>query len=198
MLSELTTSSLAWTNEEMKELEAKLLFGKDNTHFVMCKNCFPPAFHWRWRSKDSVISRFERYEPRDKTSIADGDQKGYEVLIVFCVDWHSEEGALLGSGDGVWEVSWILNGFWPCQYFCWVMGLWPECKVLLLPDSLVCFFSLSIIVKSLGSAFGCFLEMWWFLMAPVVKFYGVKLFLQGPVGFTYVFKCAVVAGNFQW
>ena len=29
-------------------------------------------------------------------------------------------------------------------------------------------FSLSIIVKSLSSAFGCFVEMWWFLMALVV------------------------------
>ena len=26
----------------------------------------------------------------------------------------------------------------------------------------------SIIVKSLSSAFGCFVEMWWFLMALVV------------------------------
>ena len=33
------------------------------------------------------------------------------------------------------------------------------CRVLL---------SLSIIVKSLCSAFGCFVEMWWFLMALVV------------------------------
>ena len=30
--------------------------------------------------------------------------------------------------------------------------------------------SLSIIVKSLNSAFGCFMEMWWFLMVLVVWF----------------------------
>ena len=36
-----------------------------------------------------------------------------------------------------------------------------QCRVLL---------SLSIIVKSLCSAFGCFVEMWWFLMALVVWF----------------------------
>ena len=28
--------------------------------------------------------------------------------------------------------------------------------------------SLSIILKSLSSAFGCFVQMWWFLMALVV------------------------------
>ena len=41
--------------------------------------------------------------------------------------------------------------------------------------NLKCFFclmfkvllSLSIIVKSLSSAFGCFVEMWWFVMALV-------------------------------
>ena len=50
--------------------------------------------------------------------------------------------------------------------------------------------SLSIIVKSLSSAFGCFVEMW-FLMALVVLFLWSETFFKGPVGFTYVLCCTV-------
>ena len=42
----------------------------------------------------------------------------------------------------------------------WSASFARWCRVLL---------SLSIIVKSLSSAFGCFVEMWWFLMALVVS-----------------------------
>ena len=55
--------------------------------------------------------------------------------------------------------------------------------------------SLSIIVKSLSSAFGWFVEMWWFLMVLVVWFLYSKTLLK-PIGFTYVFSCAVVAWAF--
>ena len=34
----------------------------------------------------------------DDSSIADGDQEGCEVLIFFCVERPSEEGAPLGGG----------------------------------------------------------------------------------------------------
>ena len=56
----------------------------------------------------------------------------------------------------------------------WSASFAWRCRVLL---------SLSIIVKSLSSAFGCFVRCggfwwhWWF------DFYGLKLFLSGPVGF---------------
>ena len=53
--------------------------------------------------------------------------------------------------------------------------------------------SQAVIVKSVSSAFGCFLEMWWLLMALVVWFlWSETLFFQGPVGFTYVLRGAVV------
>ena len=76
---------------------------------------------------------------------------------------------LLGDGSFIWM---------------WSASFAQQCRVLL---------SLSIIVKSLSSAFGCFVEIWWFLMALVVWFlWSETLCFQGPVGFTYVFSCAVV------
>ena len=58
--------------------------------------------------------------------------------------------------------------------------------------------SLSIIVKSLSSAFGCFVEMWLFLMVLVVQFlWSETLFFQGPVGFPYVFNCTVIGWAFS-
>ena len=41
----------------------------------MCENCFPIVFIGRWRSKDSVVLKFERCFYRDDT-IVDGDQEG--------------------------------------------------------------------------------------------------------------------------
>ena len=41
---------------------------------MMCENCFP--VHLNWRSKDSVVMKFERCEHRSDTSIIDGDQEG--------------------------------------------------------------------------------------------------------------------------
>ena len=70
---------------------------------------------------------------------------------------------------------------WSASFAWW-------CRVLL---------ALSIIVKSLSSASGCFVEMWWFLMALVVWFLWIwNSFFQGPGGFTYVFSCAVVSWAF--
>ena len=42
----------------------------------MCENCFPIVFIQRWRSKDSVVLKFERCEDGDDTAILDGDQEG--------------------------------------------------------------------------------------------------------------------------
>ena len=53
---------------------------------------------------------------------------------------------LLSDGSLIW--------MWSASFAWW-------CRELL---------SLSIIMKSLSCAFGCFVEMWWFLMAPVVWF----------------------------
>ena len=66
---------------------------------------------------------------------------------------------LLSDGSLIW--------MWSASFAQW-------CRVLL---------SLSIIVKSLSSAFGCFVEMWWFLMALVIDFYDMKLFLSGTCWF---------------
>ena len=120
--------------------------------------------------------------------------------VVFCVERPSEEGAFLG-----WQID--LCGNYSCLgglrslldtegiltlpifllsdgslIWIWSASFAWWCRVLL---------SLSIIVKSLSSAFGCFVEMWWFLMALVVRFLWSETFFQGHVGFTYVFSCAV-------
>ena len=50
----------------------------------MCENCFPILFHLRWRSKDSVVLKFERCEHRDDTSIVDGgDQESMKWQLSF-------------------------------------------------------------------------------------------------------------------
>ena len=54
--------------------------------------------------------KFERCEHRDDTSIVDGDQEGGEVLIVFCVEKPSEEGAPLGWGIELCGSSNCLGG----------------------------------------------------------------------------------------
>ena len=80
---------------------------------------------------------------------------------------------LLSDGSLIW--------MWSASFAQW-------CRVLL---------SLSIIVKSLSSAFGCF-------VGDVVVSDGTgglismvwNSFFQGPVGFTYVFSCAVVGWVF--
>ena len=70
---------------------------------------------WRWRSKDSVVLKFERCEHRDDTSIVDGDQERYEVLLVFCVERQSEEVPpcggmeLCGCSSCVWGLRSLLN-----------------------------------------------------------------------------------------
>ena len=43
--------------------------------------------------------------------------------------------------------------------------------------------AVSNILKSLSSAFGCFVEMWWFLMALVVWFLWSELFFSGTCWF---------------
>ena len=80
---------------------------------------------------------------------------------------------LLSDGSLIW--------MWSASFVRW-------CRVLL---------SLSIIVKSLSSAFGCFVE-------DVLVCYGTgglismvwNSFFQWPVGFTCVFSCAVVGWAF--
>ena len=71
----------------------------------------------------------------------------------------------------------------------WSASFAQWCRVLL---------SQSITLKYLSSAFGCFVEMWWFLMALVVWFLWSEpnSFFQGPIGFTYVFCYAVVGWTF--
>ena len=99
------------------------------------------------------------------------------MLIVLCVEIPSEEGAPLRWGIELCGISsclgvlrsllntegiltlpmFLLNDGSLIQMLNASFAQW--CRVLL---------SLSIIVKSLNSAFGCFVEMWWFLMVLVV------------------------------
>ena len=63
------------------------------------------------------------------------------------------------------------------------------CRVLL---------SLSIIVKSLCSAFGCFVEMWQFLMALVVWFLWSKTLSFGDLFISPMYSAVqLLAGHFQ-
>ena len=113
-------------------------------HFVMCKNT---VLLWRWRSIDSVVLKFERCEHRDDTSIVDADQEGVKCSLPlvlkdqvtkvppWVVRWSCM--AVLVVCE-VWEVCWILKGFWLCQCFCWVMDLWYKCEMYLLLDGVGC------------------------------------------------------------
>ena len=112
--------------------------------------------------------------------------------MVFSVERPSKEGSPLGWGIELCGSSSCLAGLrsllntegiltlpmfllsdgsliqmWSASFAWW-------CRVLL---------SLSIIVKSLSSAFGCFVEMQWFLMALVVWFLWSELFLSGTCWF---------------
>ena len=110
------------------------------------------------------------------------------MLIVFCVERQSKEGALLGWGielhgssiclaalrsllntEGILTLPMFLLGDWSLIWM-WSASFTKQCRVML---------SLSIIVKSLSSAFGFlwrsggFWWHWWF------DFYGLNLFLSG-------------------
>ena len=72
----------------------------------------------------------------------------------------------------------------------WSASLAQWCRVLL---------SLSIIVKSLSSAFGCFVEMWWFLIALVVWFlWSETLSLRDLLVSPMYSAMQLLAGHFQW
>ena len=85
------------------------------------------------------------------------------------------------SSSCVWGLRSLLNtnGILTFQCFCWVMDLWYKCEVLLLLNDVGCCClclidrdnnTLHHFVKSLDSVFGCFVELWWILMALVVWF----------------------------
>ena len=128
------------------------------------------------------------------------------MLIVFCVERSSQEGAplvwgieLWGSSSCLWGLRSLLNTegililpmfllsdgsliqMWSASFAWW-------CRVLL---------SLYIIVKSLEFCF-------WVFCGDVVVSHGTgglismvwNSFFQGPVGFTYVFSCVVVGWVF--
>ena len=128
---------------------------------------------------DSVVVKCERYEHRDDTSIVDGDQEGVKC----------ELSSLLK--DQVKEMScphWVGDGTIGCSSCVWgvriLLKYWRDCDspMFLLSDgSLIWMWSASFAqqgrccsvchVKSfLSSAFGCFVAMWWFLIAQVVWF----------------------------
>ena len=59
--------------------------------------------------------------------------------------------------------------------------------------------SLSIIVKSLSSAFACFVEMWWFLMALMVWFlWSETLSFRDLLVSPMYSAVQLLAGHFQW
>ena len=101
------------------------------------------------------------------------------MLLVFCIERPNKEGASLGweievcgspsclgglrsllNTEGILTLPMFLLSDGSLIQMCSAsFAQW--CRVLL---------SLSIIVKSLSSAFGCFVEMWWFLMVLAVCF----------------------------
>ena len=122
-------------------------------------------------------------------------------MSVFCVERPSEEGVPLDGGielcgssnyleglrsllntEGILTLPMFLSSdgsliqMWSASFAWW-------CRVLL---------SLSINVKSLSSAFGCFLDV--VVSDGTGGFISVvwNSFFQGPVVFTYVLSCAVV------
>ena len=41
------------------------------------------VFLFRWRSKDSVVLKFERCQHKDETSVVNGDQEGVKCQLPF-------------------------------------------------------------------------------------------------------------------
>ena len=131
----------------------KLKYFLENMTLCDVWKLFSYVFLWSWRSKGSAVLKFERCEHGDDTPLVGG--------IELCGGSHC-----LGSLRSLLNTVGILTlpmfllsdgsliRMWSASFARW-------CRVLL---------SLSIIVKSLTSAFGCFAEMWWFLMALVVWF----------------------------
>ena len=141
--------------------------------------CFSIVFLWRWRSKVSVVLKLEWCEHKDDTYIVDGDQEGVKCQLSFVLKGQVKKVPPWVEGWSyvavlvvceVWEVCWILKGFWLCQCFCHVMDLWNKCEMLLLLSDVGCCSPCLLLWNLLSSAFGCFVEMWWFLMAQMVWF----------------------------
>ena len=80
MFSELTSSFFSlvwWTDDKTRTLEAlKLKYFLEKMTLCWVWKLLSYVFLWRWRSKDSVVMKFERCEHRHDTSIVDEDQEG--------------------------------------------------------------------------------------------------------------------------
>ena len=130
------------------------------------------------------------------------------MLIVFCVKRPSEEGASLGRGIELCGSSTCLGGLKSLLntegiltlpmfllsdgslIWMWSAPFAQQCRVLL---------SLSIIVKSLSFAFGCFVQMWWFLMALEVWFlWSETLSFRDLLVSPMHLAVQLLAGHFQW
>ena len=164
---------------------------------------FSYVFLWSWRSKGSAVLKFERCEHGDDTfwkvwsvnyslsSVLKDQVKKVPPLggqIELCggssclgslrsllntVGILTLPLFLLGDGSLIW--------IWSASFAWW-------CKVLL-----------SIIVKSLSSAFGHFVEMWWFLMALVVWFlWSETLSFRDLLVSPMYSAVQLLAGHFQW
>ena len=174
----------------------------------MCENCFPIVFLWRWKSKDSVVLNFKRFEHRYDTSIVNGKQKVVKCQLSFVMKDPVKKVPHLVAGwsyvtvlvvQMVWKVCWILKGFWLCPSFCWVMDLWYECEVFLLFHSVGCCCLCLLLWNLLSSVFGVFcrdvvvsnctggfISMVW------------NCFFEGPIGFTDVFWSSHQLMNQGW
>ena len=128
------------------------------------------------------------------------------MLIVFCVIRQSKGGGPPWVGGWtyvavlvvceVWEVCWILKGFWFFSMFLLSDGsliqMWSasfaEWCGLLLPLSLIVkfFFCFRVICRDMVASHGTcgLISMVW------------NSFFQGPIGFTYLFSCTVVGWAF--
>ena len=128
--------------------------------------------------------------------------------VVFCVERPSEEGAPWGGGIELCGSASCLEGL---RSLLNTEGILTLPMFLLSDGSLIWMWSASfvqwhrvllslfIIVKSLSSAFDCFVEMWWFLMALVVWFlWSETLSFRDLLVSPMYSAVQLSAGHFQW
>ena len=71
---------------------------------MMCQNCFSIVYLWRWRSKDSVVLRFERSKQTDDNSII---CDGLFLFIAWWVRYGSDLRIRYGRSLIVFLLIWL-------------------------------------------------------------------------------------------
>ena len=71
--------------------------------------------------------------------------------------------------------------------------------MLLLPNGVGCCSLCLLFLKSLSSAFGCFVDMWWFVMVLVVLFIWSETLSFRDLWVSPMYSAVhLSAGHFQW